>query len=270
MADLHPSSSTRRFSQAAQGTSDHGQVDQILDSVFADLEHHLESDPLPQLPELEDYPYASARPPLRARPTPAKGWLLTAAMMTAAILSGVAFWLSNRPQEFASDREQSPILANADPTPVGELRRSPLDPSQFGLDLLGTEADEAESPSDPALTSEEEITSPNPTGGSTIGGTSNAPAPTSAAAPPQAPAPATAPAPTTVLPASAPQMKLVGIVHEPGEPLALILVDGVVRQVPVGHTVRSGWLVTSIAPQGVGVSNGRNRYLLQLGLGQVL
>jgi hypothetical protein len=65
-------------------------------------------------------------------------------------------------------------------------------------------------------------------------------------------------------------MKLVGIVHGPGAPMAMILVDGVVRQVPTGQLIKGTWQVTSINPSGsVAVSNGRQSFVLQLGLGQI-
>ncbi|MFS8777500.1 hypothetical protein [Synechococcus sp. W70.1] len=74
--------------------------------------------------------------------------------------------------------------------------------------------------------------------------------------------------PARIPPPAPPQMKLVGLIHDPGAPKALILVDKVMRQVPVGQRVKGEWRVTSISPHGVAVSNGVRSVTLQLGLPQ--
>jgi len=63
-------------------------------------------------------------------------------------------------------------------------------------------------------------------------------------------------------------MKLVGTVSGPGTPMALILVDDVVREVPVGQTVLGSWRVQSVSRDGVMLSNGQQGMAMHLGLGQ--
>ncbi len=270
------SSSTSLYSQSGD------QVDQVLDQVFADLENSLGSDPLPEPLELDEYPYATARPPLRSRRPQYPGWLLMGSMMVAAVLSGVAFWISSQPQpasvSMSTDSDPGVIADTGFPQDEPDL-----DLSQFEMDLLGDKQGAEVSTADPAevATAEPQQEPPTaappsgtpnsvPSSSGSSSSVSSGPVATASSSATPAPAPVSAPTLSQPLPRSAPQMKLVGIVHEPGDPLALILVGGVVRQVPVGHAVQTGWQVTSIAPQGVGISNGRNRYLLQLGLGQVL
>lgn len=63
-------------------------------------------------------------------------------------------------------------------------------------------------------------------------------------------------------------MKLVGTVSGPGTPMALILIDDVVREVPVGQTVLGAWRVQSVSRDGVLLSDGRQGVAMHLGLGQ--
>ncbi|MEN9266237.1 MAG: hypothetical protein Q6K99_08375 [Thermostichales cyanobacterium BF4_bins_65] len=63
-------------------------------------------------------------------------------------------------------------------------------------------------------------------------------------------------------------MKLVGTVSGPGTPMALILIDDVVREVPVGQTVLGSWRVQSVSRDGVMLSDGRRGVAMHLGLGQ--
>jgi len=63
-------------------------------------------------------------------------------------------------------------------------------------------------------------------------------------------------------------LKLVGTVSGPGTPIALILVDDVVREVPVGQTVLGNWRVQSVSRDGIILSNGRQGMPMYLGLGQ--
>jgi hypothetical protein len=85
----------------------------------------------------------------------------------------------------------------------------------------------------------------------------------------QASAPARPSAPATPAPTAPgglpPSLKLVGIMRHPGEPVALIIMNGEVRQVPVGQAVDGGWRVSGIAPYSVAISNGAQNVNLPLG-----
>ncbi|GAB4211515.1 MAG: hypothetical protein OHK0012_04120 [Synechococcales cyanobacterium] len=74
--------------------------------------------------------------------------------------------------------------------------------------------------------------------------------------------------PQVQTPQGVPSMKLVGTVSGPGTPMALILVDDVVREVPVGQAVLGSWRVQSVSRDGVTLSNGSRGFAMHMGLGQ--
>lgn len=247
-----------------------GQVDRILDSVFADLEQKIE--PPGFEPNVDDYPYAFSRPPLGSRRSQPKGWLVMIAMTVVMGTTGIVFWLSGRPQISPTARLDAIAPSGRTVSPRSDANRLDLSQFEMGWLNLGGSTPTAETTAavtetadrSKELGSEGQASTPTE-----IPAAASSSQPGAAQPPPAALAQPTPPLLST-LPKSSPQMKLVGIIHEPGEPIALILVNDVVQQVPVGHPVQPGWQVVSIAPQGVAVSDGRQRYLLQLGLGQIL
>ncbi|MGQ9838146.1 MAG: hypothetical protein ACUVRV_09305 [Cyanobacteriota bacterium] len=250
------------------------QADSLLEDLFDDLEHSLNEG----LADVEEYPYFGTRPPLRSRRSQASGLMLLGIALAATFVAGLAFWMSlhsravivsNRKfQEFSW---KLPFLAEeGDPVGVDPLLKTPVP-------LLGQESElpstaEASEDSPQTKAASEEVSEETPPETVQIATATESP-PTRAtssvnSAPPVPPAPPAPPAPVRIPPQPVPQMKLVGLIHDPGAPKALILIDNVVRQVPVGHAVKAEWRVTSISPYGVAVSNGSQSVTLQLGLTQ--
>jgi hypothetical protein len=242
------------------------QADSLLDELFDDLEHSLEEG----LAEVEEYPYFGTRPPLRSRRSHAAGGMLLGMALAATFVAGLAFWMTLRPRAVVSSEADRPWLANPLGTQLGE---DPLAESPVSLlaqePALSSATDEySEDPPEDVLVEPESTTATRePKIVAAPGASPGAAGVASAPLPPAALAPAP-PAPVRIPPQPVPQMKLVGLIHDPGAPKALILIDNVVRQVPVGQPVKAEWRVTSISPYGVGVSNGAQSVTLQLGLSQ--
>ncbi|MFS8855701.1 hypothetical protein NW851_01905 [Synechococcus sp. H55.7] len=226
------------------------QADSLFDELFGDLEHSLEAE------GAEEYPYLGTRPPLLSRRSSAGGGLLLGLALAATLVAGLAFWMTLRPR--------SGVFSQADP------------PRQRDPDLveaLGPAYSASLPAQEPSSASEEEgrldlpekVISQEPSG-EVVAKPAARTIPAAAASAPPA-ARRSAP-PARIPPQPPPQMKLVGLIHDPGAPKALILVDNVVRQVPVGQAVKGEWRVISISPYGVGVSNGVRSVTLQLGLSQ--
>ncbi|MEN9231005.1 MAG: hypothetical protein Q6L68_08870 [Thermostichus sp. DG02_5_bins_236] len=235
-------------------------ADSLLDDLFDDLEHSLDEG----LGEVEEYPYFGTRPPLRSRRSYAAGGMRLGVALAATFVAGLAFWMTLRPRAvFFSNGEFSgelPFLAEEGDT----LERDPL--LETPASLLGLESESPSAAEDlPEALSEVSEQTPSETA-TTATATESAPA--RAASPVASAVPPAPPAPVRIPPQPVPQMKLVGLIHDPGAPKALILIDNVVRQVPVGHAVKAEWRVTSISPYGVAVSNGAQNVTLQLGLTQ--
>lgn len=236
------------------------QADSLLGDLFDDLEHSLNE----RLGDVEEYPYVGTRPPLRPRRSRAAGLRVLGIALAATFGAGFTFWMTLRPRAvvFSKLSWELPLWAE-ESDKVDPLLETPASP-------LGQE-------SDPPSTAEAAEDSPESQAASKVSeeppletakvATAPEPAPARATSP-VAPAPPAPPAPVRIPTQPVPQMKLVGLIHDPGAPKALILIDNVVRQVPVGHAVQAEWRVTSISPHGVAVSNGSQSVTLQLGLAQ--
>ncbi|MEN9212864.1 MAG: hypothetical protein Q6K55_07815 [Thermostichus sp. DG02_3_bins_51] len=233
------------------------QADALLEDLFKDLERSFEEG----LEQLEEYPYFGTRPPLFPRRSYAAAGMLLGMASAATCVAGLVFWMSLRPQALVFlDEELLPSVQER-----GGLPSDPL-PDSFLEQELATQLTAEDQPE---VTAEkgENSANPNPSVTTTTA-TATAPASTRVAASVvSAPSASVAP-PVRIPPQPVPQMKLVGLIHDPGAPKALILIDNVVRQVPVGHPVKGEWRVTSISPYGVAVSNGAQSVTLQLGLTQ--
>ncbi|MEN9262180.1 MAG: hypothetical protein Q6L60_14585 [Thermostichus sp. HHBFW_bins_43] len=227
------------------------QADSLLDELFDDLEHSLDEG----LAE-EEYPYFGTRPPLRSRRSSASGGMLLGMALAATLVAGLAFWMTLRPRPVIFSGAERSWLSN--PTEGDPLAEAPLSPvDQEPLLTSATEKPPEESPVETESSTATPDSKPV-----------TVPAVVASAPPPPAVVPAP-PVPARRIPSQPmPRMKLVGLIHDPGDPKALILIDNVVRQVPVGHAVKADWRVTSISPYGVGVSNGAQSVTLQLGLSQ--
>lgn len=238
------------------------QADSLLDDLFDDLERSLDEGGA----DVEEYPYFGTRPPLRSRRSHAAGGMLLGMALAATCVAGLAFWMTLRPQPWVFSKGELPFLAEDANDLQDDLERDPL--LAAPASLLGQESETLFTPEDLPKGTEE---NPSETAtAATATGTEPAPArAVSPAASAPSVAPASPPAPVRIIPPQpVPQMKLVGLIHDPGAPKALILIDNVVRQVPVGQAVKAEWRVTSISPYGVGVSNGAQSVTLQLGLTQ--
>ncbi len=242
------------------------QADSLLDELFDDLEDSLEEG----LAEVEEYPYFGTRPPLRSRRSHAAGGMLLGMALAATFVAGLAFWMTLRPRAGVLSEADPPWLANLlgeeDPSvesPVSPLAQEPA------LSSATDEYDQySEDPPEDVLVEPESTTAtPEP---KRVAAPAASPGAAGVASASLSPTTVTAapPAPVRIPPQPVPQMKLVGLIHDPGAPKALILIDNVVRQVPVGQPVKAEWRVTSISPYGVGVSNGAQSVTLQLGLSQ--
>ncbi|MFS8891710.1 hypothetical protein [Synechococcus sp. R55.2] len=226
------------------------QADSLLDELFEELENSLEEG----LSEAGEYPYLGTRPPLLSRRFSAAGGLLLGMALAATLVAGLAFWITLRPRAVVFSQPERDPLAEAPNSSHSDAHQEPL---------LPTAADVDENPKAPPEDSAKAVlvepakppTVAAPLASRGVG----------APSPPRAPAP---PLPAWIPPQPVPQMKLVGLIHDPGAPKALILIDNVVRQVAVGHAVKAEWRVTSISPYGVRVSNGAQSVTLQLGLSQ--
>lgn len=226
-------------------------ADQMLDDVFADLEDTLNT----AAESPRSYPFSRSRRPLRVHPSPLNGGLVAATLATLALLGSVML-VKHGLQLSASVTVPvaQPVVETATDRPLAlaeaeSLQRSLLDRSQIDQLQLPIAEDNQEKASAPNV-----VSPPRP-------GVANNTAQASAPARPSAPA-APPPAAPGGLP---PSLKLVGIMRHPGEPVALIVMNGEVRQVPVGQAVDGGWRVSGIAPYSVAISNGSQNLNLPLG-----
>lgn len=221
------------------------QADSLLDELLEELEQSLEEE------GAEEYPYWGTRPPLLPRRSSARGGLLLGLASAAALVAGLAFWMTLRPQLVVDPSHERPEPVYSASLPAQELSLASKDENPPKLpEQVPSQEPRGKKPEAPSarLTA---ATSP----------------PVALAAGPPPSARVSNP-PARIPPPAPPQMKLVGLIHDPGAPKALILVDKVMRQVPVGQTVKGEWRVTSISPHGVAVSNGVRSVTLQLGLPQ--
>ncbi len=234
------------------------QADSLLDELLEDLEHSLEEG------RVEEYPYWGTRPPLPLRRSFRASGILLGLAWAATLVAGLAFWTTLRRWPGVFSQANSPWLRD----PVTEASDSPNSDFRLAQEQEPSRPPEAggKTPRDPS----EEVsstTSAEPEAKTIPLRPPAATAPTPAAATSASP-PSRRSAPVRIPPQPPPQMKLVGLIHDPGDPKALILIDNVVRQVPVGQAVKAEWRVTSISPYGVRVSNGAQSVTLQLGLSQ--
>lgn len=241
------------------------QADSLLDELLEDLEHSLEEG------LVEEYPYWGTRPPLPLRRSSMASGILLGLALAATLVAGLAFWTTLRRRAGVFSQANSPWLRD----PVTEASDSPNSDFRLAQEQEPSRPPEAggKTPRDPSeeVSSQEppRITLAEPEAKTTPVRPPAATAPTPAAATSASP-PSLRSAPVRIPPQPPPQMKLVGLIHDPGAPKALILIDNVVRQVPVGQAVKAEWRVTSISPYGVRVSNGAQSVTLQLGLSQRL
>ncbi len=241
------------------------QADSLLDELFEDLEHSLEEG------LVEEYPYWGTRPPLPLRRSSNASGILLGLALAATLVAGLASWMTLRPRLGVFSQAdppwprdpstEAPDSPNSDfllaqkpslpPSAGGETPRDPSSEEVSSQEPPGTTLAKPEAKTIPAR--------PTTVASSAAAGAGSAPPPSRVAAPP---------ALARIQAQPVPQMKLVGLIHDPGDPKALILIDNVVRQVPVGQAVKAEWRVTSISPYGVRVSNGAQSVTLQLGLSQ--
>ena len=221
------------------------QADSLLDELLEELEQSLEEE------GAEEYPYWGTRPPLLPRRSSARGGLLLGLASAAALLAGLAFWMTLRPQLVVDPSHERPEPVYSASLPAQELSLASKDENPPKL---------------PEQVPSQEPRGKKPEAPSARLTAATSPSVALAAGPP--PSARVSNPPARIPPPAPPQMKLVGLIHDPGAPKALILVDKVMRQVPVGQTVKGEWRVTSISPHGVAVSNGVRSVTLQLGLPQ--
>ena len=221
------------------------QADSLLDELLEELEQSLEEE------GAEEYPYWGTRPPLLPRRSSARGGLLLGLASAAALVAGLAFWMTLRPQLVVDPSHERPEPVYSASLPAQELSLASKDENPPKL---------------PEQVPSQEPRGKKPEAPSARLTAATSPSVALAAGPP--PSARVSNPPARIPPPAPPQMKLVGLIHDPGAPKALILVDKVMRQVPVGQTVKGEWQVTSISPHGVAVSNGVRSVTLQLGLPQ--
>jgi hypothetical protein len=221
------------------------QADSLLDELLEELEQSLEEE------GAEEYPYWGTRPPLLPRRSSARGGLLLGLASAAALVAGLAFWMTLRPQLVVDPSHERPEPVYSASLPAQELSLASKDENPPKL---------------PEQVPSQEPRGKKPEAPSARLTAAASPSVALAAGPP--PSARVSNPPARIPPPAPPQMKLVGLIHDPGAPKALILVDKVMRQVPVGQTVKGEWRVTSISPHGVAVSNGVRSVTLQLGLPQ--
>jgi hypothetical protein len=107
------------------------QADSLLDELLEELEQSLEEE------GAEEYPYWGTRPPLLPRRSSARGGLLLGLASAAALVAGLAFWMTLRPQLVVSYRRGIPatrglslsILLPCQPKSSPWLRRMKTLPS---------------------------------------------------------------------------------------------------------------------------------------------
>ncbi len=203
-------------------------ADQVLDALFDDLEQILE-DPFPSGSRV--YPYSTTRisSPRRFNRIWALG--LVSAGVTVA-LSGLVLLVGGSLSQWVSRWASAGLDSSEMAAPVT-------------YEAVSRVTVPAVIPSPTVVP--ESTTDPDPT-------------PTPLVTRSAQPVARVAPPPSTPTPA----MTLVGILQEPGPPAALIRVNGVVQQVALGRPVEGNWKVVTIAPHGVGVSNGYQNLMLQL------
>lgn len=221
------------------------QADSLLDELLEELEQSLEEE------GAEEYPYWGTRPPLLPRRSSARGGLLLGLASAAALVAGLAFWMTLRPQLVVDPSHERPEPVYSASLPAQELSLASKDENPPKL---------------PEQVPSQEPRGKKPEAPSARLTAAASPSVALAAGPP--PSARVSNPPARIPPPAPPQMKLVGLIHDPGAPKALILVDKVMRQVPVGQRVKGEWRVTSISPHGVAVSNGVRSVTLQLGLPQ--
>jgi hypothetical protein len=226
------------------------QADSLLDELLEELEQSLEEE------GAEEYPYWGTRPPLLPRRSSARGGLLLGLASAAALVAGLAFWMTLRPQLVVSVPTRDP----------GHERPEPVYSASLPAQELSLALKDENPPKLPEKVPSQEPRGKKPEAPSARLTAATSPPVALAAGPP--PSARVSNPPARIPPPAPPQMKLVGLIHDPGAPKALILVDKVMRQVPVGQTVKGEWRVTSISPHGVAVSNGVRSVTLQLGLPQ--
>jgi hypothetical protein len=226
------------------------QADSLLDELLEELEQSLEEE------GAEEYPYWGTRPPLLPRRSSARGGLLLGLASAAALVAGLAFWMTLRPQLVVSVPTRDP----------GHERPEPVYSASLPAQELSLALKDENPPKLPEQVPSQEPRGKKPEAPSARLTAATSPPVALAAGPP--PSARVSNPPARIPPPAPPQMKLVGLIHDPGAPKALILVDKVMRQVPVGQTVKGEWRVTSISPHGVAVSNGVRSVTLQLGLPQ--
>jgi hypothetical protein len=231
------------------------QADSLLDELLEELEQSLEEE------GAEEYPYWGTRPPLLPRRSSARGGLLLGLVSAAALVAGLAFWmtLDSRPRVFSP----AASVPTRDP---GHERPEPVYSASLPAQELSLASKDENPPKLPEQVPSQEPRGKKPEAPSARLTAAASPSVALAAGPP--PSARVSNPPARIPPPAPPQMKLVGLIHDPGAPKALILVDKVMRQVPVGQTVKGEWRVTSISAHGVAVSNGVRSVTLQLGLPQ--
>ncbi|NJK65085.1 MAG: hypothetical protein HC921_22360 [Synechococcaceae cyanobacterium SM2_3_1] len=226
-------------------------ADQMLDDVFTDLENTLNT----PAASPQSYPFSRSRRPLRAHSSPLDGGLVAATLATLALLGSVLLLKhglqlsASVPVPLAQPLSESTTAETLALAEAESLQRSLLDRSQIDklkLPIAEDNQDKAAAPQE------------GPPPRSSVPGNSTRSPQASAPTRPAAPAPA-------ALGGLPPSLKLVGIMRHPGEPIALIVMNGEVRQVPVGQAVDGGWRVSRIAPYSVAISNGAQNVNLPLG-----
>lgn len=245
MSGFDASAARSRCSPWALSSCYTTQADSLLDELLEELEQSLEEE------GAEEYPYWGTRPPLLPRRSSARGGLLLGLASAAALVAGLAFWMTLRPQLVVDPSHERPEPVYSASLPAQELSLASKDENPPKL---------------PEQVPSQEPRGKKPEAPSARLTAATSPSVALAAGPP--PSARVSNPPARIPPPAPPQMKLVGLIHDPGAPKALILVDKVMRQVPVGQTVKGEWRVTSISPHGVAVSNGVRSVTLQLGLPQ--
>lgn len=254
-------------------------ADDILDSVFEDLDRSLYAEPEEHL----RYPYFGSRLPLSTPRRSHAGILLIIGATLVTLVAGASFWLSYSRSRSTAQSDPIPeqkALFPMEAFDVGSPQPipSPLVP---GSNSAVKPQQSLPKQSQAAVMPKKTVT---PQSSKTV--KNNLSLPVQKAPVPKAPVQKT-PVQKTAMPKPAPvqknvdppvtaakstvtpPIKLVGIVHNPGDPLALVMVDGVLKQVPVGQAVKGNWRVTSIQRQGVGISNGSENTTLPLRISDI-
>lgn len=238
-------------------------TDQVLDHLFGEIAS--------SEPQDTSYPYMGTRPPLPPRGGFCWGKVLVLGV-GLAFVGGLGWigsqhwrslpWVSGSSHEGVSSWERDslswPVAGFADPA----------EPLASELAASGLEAVElADDPADLSSPAQGE-TQANPVAAyppGSISQTASAPVAPPSVAPPSPVTTAAVPPPAPILGPPA-GIRLVGILRAPGDPVAMMMVDGRSHQAGVGGSV-AGWQVISISPHSVVISNGSQRRILQISLG---